>query len=136
MSRRAVMEDNMVEVGTKRAFEASVRTTEPWHDGPVRLERDSLGEVAVPADAYWGVNTARALENFAITGRPISDFPDFIVAYAKVKQAAARANAEIGSLPQARADLIDAACRRSRAASCSTSSWSTSCRAAPAPRPT
>ena len=110
MSRRAVMEDNMVEVGTKRAFEASVRTTEPWHDGPVRLERDSLGEVAVPADAYWGVNTARALENFAITGRPISDFPDFIVAYARVKQAAARANAEIGSLPQARADLIDAAC--------------------------
>jgi aspartate ammonia-lyase len=100
----------MVEVGTKRAFEASVRTTAPWHDEPVRIERDSLGEVEVPANAYWGVNTARAIENFAITGRPISDFPDFIVAYAQVKQAAARANAEIGSLSRTRANMIDRAC--------------------------
>jgi aspartate ammonia-lyase len=100
----------MVAVKTREAFAASVRTTEPWYDEPVRTERDSLGEIPVPVNAYWGVNTARAIENFGITGRPISDFPDFIIAYAQVKRAAARANAEIGSLSHARADLIEAAC--------------------------
>jgi len=104
----------MAAIHTSEAFDASTRTTDRRHGGPVRIERDSLGEIAVPADAYWGANTARALENFAITGRPISEFPDFIAAYAEVKQAAARANAEIGSLSRKRADLIDAACEEIR----------------------
>ena len=47
-----------------------------------RVERDSLGEMRIPAGAYWGVNTARALENFSISRRQISVYPDFIVAYA------------------------------------------------------
>jgi len=76
-----------------------------------RIERDSLGRVEVPADAYWGVHTKRALENFPIAKRPISVYPDFVVALASVKQACARANAEVGALSQERADWIDAACQ-------------------------
>jgi len=76
-----------------------------------RVERDSLGEVKVPANAYWGINTARALANFSISRRQISVYPDFIVAYAQVKQAAARANREIGVLDAERADLIERACQ-------------------------
>lgn len=76
---------------------------------PVRHEVDSLGSVDIPDDAYWGVHTARATENFPIAERPIAVYPDFVVALAMVKQAAARANAEIGVLDQERADLIDRA---------------------------
>ncbi|KAB1657291.1 aspartate ammonia-lyase [Pseudoclavibacter chungangensis] len=74
-----------------------------------RVERDSLGEKEIPADAYWGIHTARAVENFAISRRPISVYPDLIRAYAQVKQAAARANREIGVLDAERAELIDRA---------------------------
>lgn len=80
-------------------------------DGAVRIERDSLGERDVPAEAYWGVHTSRALENFAITRRAISNYPDLIVALARVKQAAARANADLGDLDQDKARAIDAACQ-------------------------
>jgi aspartate ammonia-lyase len=75
-----------------------------------RAESDSLGTQSIPADAYWGINVRRALDNFAISGRPISIYPDLIFGYACVKQAAARANAEIGSLDAHRAGLIDRAC--------------------------
>ncbi len=74
-----------------------------------RTERDSLGELQIPDDAYWGINTARAMENFPISRREISVYPDLIIAYAQVKQAAARANKEIGVLDARRADLIDRA---------------------------
>jgi aspartate ammonia-lyase len=90
------------------AFVASIRTASEAR-AEVRVETDSLGVVEVPADAYWGVHTARALQNFAITGQPIAAYPDLIRAFALVKQAAARANAEIGVLPPERAALIDAA---------------------------
>ena len=78
---------------------------------PTRVETDSLGSREIPADAYWGVHTSRALENFPIAKRPISVYPDLIVALAAVKQAAARANLEIGVLDQHKADLIDRACQ-------------------------
>ena len=58
--------------------------------GPTRMERDLLGEKAVPADAYYGVQTARALENFQISGIPINHYPGFVEAWAIVKLAAAR----------------------------------------------
>ncbi|WP_370318103.1 aspartate ammonia-lyase [Tessaracoccus sp. OH4464_COT-324] len=77
----------------------------------IRIERDSLGEYEVPADAYWGVHTARAVDNFPISRRPIGIYPDFVVAFAQVKQAAARANADLGELDDERADLIDQACQ-------------------------
>src|SRR5678815_628401 len=65
-----------------------------------RTEHDLLGDFAVPADAYYGVQTARALENFQISGVPISLYPNFIKALAMVKLAAARANADVGILPR------------------------------------
>lgn len=80
--------------------------------GSTRTESDSLGSMQIPADAYWGIHTARALENFAISKRPISIYPDLVRALVSVKLAAARANAEIGSLSRAKADLIEAACQR------------------------
>ena len=46
--------------------------------GATRMERDLLGELAVPAEAYYGVQTMRALENFKISGLPISHYPGFI----------------------------------------------------------
>lgn len=77
---------------------------------PTRLESDSLGTMAVPASAYWGIHTARALENFPITRRAIYNYPDLIRALARVKQAAARANLEIGVLEPRKAELIDRVC--------------------------
>jgi aspartate ammonia-lyase len=91
------------------AFGRSLRN-EASSQGPTRTETDSLGSLPVPASAYWGINVARALGNFAISGRPISIYPDFIYGYACVKQAAARANMEIGVLPRAIGELIDRAC--------------------------
>lgn len=79
-----------------------------------RIERDSLGERRVPADAYYGIQTLRAVENFPITGVPISRFPFLIEALACVKQAAAQANRELGLLDAARAEAIVAACETIR----------------------
>src|SRR5215212_9689238 len=57
-----------------------------------RSEHDLLGDRDVPAEAYWGVHTLRATENFPITGTPISAYPHLIDALAAVKEAAALAN--------------------------------------------
>src|ERR1700736_6628006 len=75
-----------------------------------RREHDLLGERDVPAEAYWGIHTLRAVENFSITGIPIGHFPELVRALALVKQAAARANRRLGQLPAAKADAIDRAC--------------------------
>ncbi|MFZ5653714.1 MAG: class II fumarate hydratase [Pseudomonadota bacterium] len=73
-----------------------------------RLERDSLGEVALDGDALWGAQTQRSLENFPIGGHR---FPlAFIHDFALVKKAAALANGELGELSERRRDLICAAC--------------------------
>ena len=58
----------------------------------VRIEHNLLGEKAVPADAYYGVQTARALENFRISGRTIGDYPSQVDGFAATKMAAAMAN--------------------------------------------
>ena len=76
-----------------------------------RTEHDFLGEREVPAGAYWGVHTVRALENFPISGTPVSSHRDLVAALGAVKQAAARANRELGILDQRRAEAIDAACQ-------------------------
>ncbi|MBM7172405.1 MULTISPECIES: aspartate ammonia-lyase [Streptomyces] len=80
-----------------------------------RREHDLLGDRDVPADAYWGIHSLRATENFPITGIPISVYPQLVDALAAVKEAAARANEELGLLPKAKADAIAAACREIRA---------------------
>ena len=81
---------------------------------PVRTEHDLLGDRAVPADAYYGVHTLRALENFPITGTPISIYPDLVNALACVKQAAAIANNELGLLDDPRSMAIRLACEEVR----------------------
>ncbi|HZR70491.1 MAG TPA: aspartate ammonia-lyase [Burkholderiales bacterium] len=81
---------------------------------PTRVEHDSLGERAVPAGAYYGIHTLRALENFPITGVPISIYPELVRALACVKQAAALTNNALGLLPDAKADAIVRACEEIR----------------------
>jgi aspartate ammonia-lyase len=80
-----------------------------------RREHDLLGNRDVPADAYWGVHTLRAKENFPITGTSISSYPHLVEALAAVKEAAALANEELGLLDSAKADAIAEACREIRA---------------------
>ncbi|WP_276352401.1 aspartate ammonia-lyase [Cohnella caldifontis] len=70
----------------------------------VRIEKDFLGEKRVPADAYYGIQTLRAVENFPITGVPVH--PELIEALALVKKAAAWANAELRLLPRQIADAV------------------------------
>ena len=72
----------------------------------MRREHDLLGDRDVPNEAMYGVQTLRALENFPITGTALREFPLLIEALAAVKEAAARANAEVGLLDQNVADLI------------------------------
>jgi aspartate ammonia-lyase len=80
-----------------------------------RNEHDLLGDRAVPEDAYYGVHTIRAVENFPITGTSISIYPDLIYALACVKQAAAVANNELGLLDAEKTAAIVKACEEIRA---------------------
>ena len=75
-----------------------------------RTEHDLLGDREVPDDAYWGVHTLRAVENFPITGETIAGNPHLVRGLAAVKLAAARANRELGLLDQRRCAAIEAAC--------------------------
>jgi len=75
-----------------------------------RIEHDLLGEEKVPAAAYYGIQTLRAVHNFNITGVPIGHFPELIRALAIVKQAAAQANRKLGLLSEAKALAIEDAC--------------------------
>ena len=77
---------------------------------PVRVEHDLLGDKAVPASAYYGVQTARALENFRISGVPLSRYPDLVDGLVLTKLAAARANAAVGALDKRKAAAIERAC--------------------------
>ena len=76
-----------------------------------RIESDLLGEREVPAHAYYGVQTLRALENFRISGVPVSHYPELVEALAMVKMAAARANRECGQFSDEVAGAIEVACR-------------------------
>jgi aspartate ammonia-lyase len=76
-----------------------------------RTERDLLGEKAVPAQAYYGVQTARAIENFPISGLSIGHYPEFVDALVLVKLAAARANADAGVLEKEKLLAIEQAGR-------------------------
>ncbi len=76
-----------------------------------RTEKDLLGEKQIPADAYYGVQTLRALENFQVSGVKTNFYPDYVRAYAMVKLAAARANTEVGRMKKERMDAIEKACQ-------------------------
>jgi fumarate hydratase class II len=90
----------------------------------LRTEKDPLGELRVPADAYYGVQTQRAVENFPISGMTAP--PELITATVQIKKAAAEANAALGRLDPT----------ISLPAGCAISSSSTSTRPAPARRTT
>ena len=75
-----------------------------------RIEHDLLGEREIPNDAYWGIHTLRAVENFKISKQKISDIPEFVRGMVMVKKATARANAELGVISAEVAAAIDAAC--------------------------
>lgn len=78
--------------------------------GNTRREVDSLGEMDVPSDAYYGAQTARAIRNFSISGIPINHLPQLIHALAIVKKAAVLANARLGDIAASKAAAIAAAC--------------------------
>jgi aspartate ammonia-lyase len=76
-----------------------------------RLEHDLLGDKAVPIEAYYGVQTARALENFNISGVRLALYPNLIKGLAMVKMAAARANVECGQFGKEILTAIEGACQ-------------------------
>src|SRR3954451_17449542 len=80
-------------------------------DAQTRVEHDLLGEKEVPAAAYYGVQTARGLDNFHISGVQLRLYPDLIRALALVKRAAARANADCGVFGPDVLAAIEAACQ-------------------------
>lgn len=75
-----------------------------------RTEQDLLGQRAIPADAYWGVHTLRAMENFQLSTQRINDVPELIRGMVMVKKAAALANRDLGALRPEVAAAIVAAC--------------------------
>jgi aspartate ammonia-lyase len=76
-----------------------------------RTEHDLLGDKQIPADAYYGIQTARALENFQLSGITIDHYPGFVEAWAITKLAAARANTECGAMKPERLAMIEKACQ-------------------------
>jgi len=76
----------------------------------MRIEHDFLGDMPIPDEAYWGVHSARAVENFPISGNSVSQMPELVRALAFVKKAAAQANAELGVIDTPRAEAIRRAC--------------------------
>jgi len=86
----------------------------PWHEespaAKTRTEHDLLGELELPQHALYGIATARALENYQITGIPLHHFPELIIGLAYVKKASARANFRLGLLDANVARAIEQAC--------------------------
>ncbi|WP_266203593.1 class II fumarate hydratase [Pontibacter kalidii] len=74
----------------------------------VRVEKDTMGPVEVPADKYWGAQTQRSKQNFTIGGQQMPQ--EVIEAFAILKKSAAQANAELGVLAQEKADIISTVC--------------------------
>jgi aspartate ammonia-lyase len=77
--------------------------------GQTRVEKDLLGEKEIPGDAYYGVQTQRALENFQLSGILINHYPGFVEAWAIVKLAAAQANTDVGAMKPERLAAIQKA---------------------------
>lgn len=72
----------------------------------MREEKDLLGTLMVPEEAYYGIQTQRAVLNFSVSGKTAGDIPHFLWSIAAIKQAAAQANAQIGALDQQKAAVI------------------------------
>ncbi len=76
----------------------------------MRTERDSIGDMQIPADADYGIHTARAAENFPITGILLRHYPELVQSLAMTKKAAAMANRDLGALKPEIAEAIISAC--------------------------
>jgi hypothetical protein len=79
--------------------------------GATRTEHDLLGDKQVPANAYYGVQALRGMENFQLSGVAINHYPGFVEAWAIVKLAAARANTQVGAMKPERLAMIEKACK-------------------------
>lgn len=77
-----------------------------------RKEHDFIGELEIPDDVYYGVQTFRAVDNFQMTGRKLKDYPFFVKAFAQIKKAAVLANKEVGVLDADKADALAKAADR------------------------
>ena len=77
-----------------------------------RIESDFLGEMKIPSEAYYGIHTKRAMDNFPIAEVAISVYPNIVIAYAMVKLACARANNQLGLLEDDIYHPIASACER------------------------
>lgn len=103
----------------------------------VRVEVDLLGRREVPEQAYYGVHTLRAIENFRISHTTINDVPQMIRGMVMVKKASALANRELGTIQTDVADAIVAACNAILDEGRCMDQWPIDVfRAAPAPPPT
>ena len=76
-----------------------------------RTEKDLLGEIKVPIDAYYGAQAARAMENFQISGQYINHYPDLMKAWGMIKLATARANTDAGKMSSEMLMLLEPACQ-------------------------
>lgn len=79
---------------------------------PFRIEKDLLGTLEVPASAYYGIQTLRAVNNFRLSGVPLAHYPKLVIALAMVKQAAADANCQLGHLGEDKHAAISQGCAR------------------------
>lgn len=105
---------NVIQRRMRQANSRLVNVAAQYVSGRTRKEHDLLGDRDVPYEYYYGIQTLRAMENFNISGVPLSFFPFIIEGFAIVKQAAAEANAELGLLDQKIANAIIEACKEIR----------------------
>jgi aspartate ammonia-lyase len=93
---------------------AKSKSSKSTKSAPTRTEHDLLGAKEVPASAYYGIQTARALENFQLSGVAINHYPGFVEAWAIVKLAAAQANTDVGAMKPETLAAIEKACNAVR----------------------
>src|ERR1700739_1847862 len=97
----------LVLVATSAVYPALAQEPAQSSTVKTRTEKDLLGEKEVPANAYYGVQTERALENFQLSGVAINHYPGFVDAWAYVKLAAAQANYDGGAVKKANGGAIE-----------------------------
>jgi aspartate ammonia-lyase len=100
----------LVLAATPRTSDAAKKSSKPAAPA-TRTEKDLLGTKEIPAAAYYGVQTARALENFQLSGISINHYPGYVEAWAIVKLAAAQANTDVGAMKPETLAAIEKACR-------------------------
>ena len=101
-------------LGTPSTSAAAAKKAKSSKAPATRTEHDLLGSKEIPSSAYYGVQTARALENFQLSGVAINHYPGFVEAWAIVKLAAAQANTDVGAMKPETLAAIEKACKAVR----------------------